>query len=92
MSKSGVSKLPPDVNRILFVRNLPYNIEGEEMYEVFGRFGAVRQIRVGSEKDTKGSAYVIYEDIFDAKAAVENLSGFNVMGRYLVVGYHHPRK
>ena len=84
--------MPPDVNRILFVRNLPYNIEGEEMYEVFGRFGAVRQIRVGSEKDTKGSAYVIYEDIFDAKAAVENLSGFNVMGRYLVVGYHHPRK
>ncbi len=92
MSKNGVSKLPPDVNRILFVRNLPYNIEGEEMYEVFGRFGAVRQIRVGSEKDTKGSAYVVYEDIFDAKAAVENLSGFNVMGRYLVVGYHHPRK
>ena len=85
-------KLPPDVNRILFVRNLPYNISNEEIYEVFGRFGALRQIRMGTEKDTKGTAYVVYEDIFDAKAAVENLSGFNVMGRYLVVGYHNAPK
>ena len=90
--KVDAIKLPPDVNRILFVRNLPYNLGHEEIYEVFGRFGALRQIRVGTEKETKGTAYVIYEDIFDAKAAVENLSGFNVMGRYLVVGYHHAKK
>ena len=91
--KVGAIKLPPDVNRILFVRNLPYNLASEEMYEVFGRFGNIRQIRVGTEKDTKGTAYVVYEDIFDAKAAVENLSGFNVMGRYLVVSYFtHSKK
>ena len=31
--------------RVLFVRNLPFNISAEEMYEIFGKFGAIRQIR-----------------------------------------------
>ena len=39
-------KLPPEVNRILYVKNLPYKITSEEMYDIFGKFGAVRQIRV----------------------------------------------
>ena len=32
----------------------------------------------------------IYDDIFDAKNAVDHLSGFNVAGRYLVVLYYKP--
>ena len=39
-------RLAPDVNRILFVRNLPYKISSEEMYNIFGKWGAIRQIRV----------------------------------------------
>lgn len=39
-------RLPPEVNRILYVRNLPYKITGEEMYDIFGKYGAIRQIRV----------------------------------------------
>ena len=34
--------------------------------------------------DTKGTAFVIYDDIFDAKNAVDHLSGFNVAGRSLI--------
>lgn len=78
--------------RVLFVRNLPYNISAEEMFEVFGKYGAVRQIRVGSTKDTRGTAYVVYEDIYDAKAAQEHLSGFNVQNRYLIVLYHQNKR
>ena len=36
-------KLPPEVNRILFVRNLPHKITGEEMYDIFGKYGALRR-------------------------------------------------
>ena len=51
------------------------------------------QIRLGSkDKDTRGTAFVVYEDIYDAKAAVDHLSGFNVGGRYLVVLYYQPAK
>ena len=80
------SRLPPEVNRILYVRNLPFKITAEELYAIFGKYGAVYQIRLGDRnKDTRGTAFVVYEDIYDAKAAVDHLSGFNVGGRYLVV-------
>jgi len=35
---------------------------------------------------------VVYEDIYDAKNACEHLSGFNVLGRYLIVLYYQPNK
>ncbi|KAF9973458.1 Splicing factor 3B subunit 6 [Actinomortierella ambigua] len=85
-------RLPPEVNRVLFVRNLPFKITAEEMYDIFGKYGAIRQIRVGNANDTKGTAFVVYEDIFDAKTAYEHLQGFNIMGRYLIVLYYQPNK
>jgi len=85
-------KLPPEVNRILYVRNLPFKITSEEMYDIFGKYGSIRQIRTGTAPDTRGTAYVVYDDIFDAKAACDNLQGFNVMGRYLIVLYFNPVK
>ena len=90
-SARGAARLPPEVNRILYVRNLPYKTEEalstEEIYDIFGKYGAIRQIRIGTRPDTRGTAFVVYEDIYDAKNAVDHLSGFNVCGRYLIVLY-----
>jgi len=47
------------------------------MYDIFGTYGAIRQIRIGTNKDTRATAFVVYEDIYDAKNAVDHLSGFN---------------
>ncbi|KAE8743817.1 Splicing factor 3B subunit 6 [Frankliniella fusca] len=85
-------RLPPEVNRVLYIRNLPYKITAEEMYDIFGKYGAIRQIRVGNTPETKGTAFVVYEDIFDAKNACDHLSGFNVCNRYLVVLYYQANK
>ena len=85
-------RLPPEVNRVLYVRNLPFKITADEMYDIFGKYGAIRQIRLGSANDTRGTAFVVYEDIFDAKAALDHLSGFNVCGRYLVVLYYQQTR
>lgn len=85
-------RLSADVNRILYVRNLPFKITPEELYELFGQYGPIRQIRVGDTGETKGTAYVVYEDIMDAKIACEKLSGYNVMGRYLICVYHTVSK
>ncbi|EGR27413.1 RNA binding protein, putative [Ichthyophthirius multifiliis] len=85
-------RLPPEVNRVVYVRNLPYKITAEELYDVFGNYGPIRQIRKGVVGDKKGTAFVIYDDIFDAKTAVEHLNGFNVGGRYLIVLYYQPHK
>ncbi len=35
----------------------------------------------GNTTETRGTAFVVYEDIYDAKNAVDHLSGFNVAGR-----------
>ena len=51
-----------------------------------------RQIRLGNAQDTRGTAFVVFEDIYDAKTAVDHLSGFNVCGRYLVVLYYQQTK
>ncbi|KAK1171836.1 hypothetical protein AOXY_G6756 [Acipenser oxyrinchus oxyrinchus] len=85
-------RLPPEVNRILYIRNLPYKITAEEMYDIFGKYGPIRQIRVGNTPESRGTAYVVYEDIFDAKNACDHLSGFNVCNRYLVVLYYNANR
>ncbi|GLD92210.1 hypothetical protein PINS_up000743 [Pythium insidiosum] len=90
--RRGNARLPPEVNRVLYVRNLPFKISSEEMYDIFGKYGAIRQIRLGVNNDTRGTAFVVYEDIYDAKNAVDHLSGFNVCGRYLIVLYYQPNK
>ncbi|KAG7261592.1 hypothetical protein CRUP_010008 [Coryphaenoides rupestris] len=66
-----------NVNRILYIRNLPYKITAEE---------------IGNTPESRGTAYVVYEDIFDAKNACDHLSGFNVCNRYLVVLYYNANR
>eukprot|EP00347_Sterkiella_histriomuscorum_P008830 403343577 len=86
------TRLPPEVNRIVFVRNLPFKITSDELFDIFGKYGALRQIRKGNAGKTKGTAFVVYEDIYDAKNAVDHLNGFNVAGKYLICLYYQPNK
>ena len=46
----------------------------------------------GTSKETRGTAYVVYDDIYDAKTACDHLSGFNVANRYLIVLYYNPQR
>ncbi|KAK9382848.1 splicing factor 3B subunit 6-like protein [Kockiozyma suomiensis] len=85
-------KISAEINRILFVKNLSYNVTSEELYDLFGRFGSIRQIRLGNAQGTKGTAFVVYDELQDAKTACDKLSGFNFQSRYLVVLYHQPDK
>ena len=50
-----------------------------------------RQIRQGIANNTKGTAFVVYEDVMDAKTACDKLNGFNFQNRYLV-GEFTPKK
>jgi pre-mRNA branch site protein p14 len=78
--------------QILFVRNLPFKIKNTELYDIFGKYGGIHQIRLGNAPGTRGTAYVVYDDVKSAKLAHDHLSGFSVAGRYLVCGYFRSRK
>src|SRR5487761_333243 len=64
------AKLPPGANRILFVKNLNYQITGADLYDLFGRYGSIRQIRIGNEARTKGTAFVVFDDVMDVRSPV----------------------
>jgi pre-mRNA branch site protein p14 len=60
---------------MLFVKNLNYNITGEDLYDLFGRYGSIRQIRIGNEPKTKGTAFVVFDDVMDVRLSVTSPRG-----------------
>ncbi|XP_037658535.1 splicing factor 3B subunit 6-like [Choloepus didactylus] len=92
VTKRANIRFPPEVNKILYIRNLPYKITAEEMYDIFGKYGLICQIRVGNTPETRGTANVVYEDIFDAKNTCDHSSGFSVSNRCLVVLYYNANR
>lgn len=66
-----------------------FNITGADLYDLFGKYGPIRQIRLGTDANlkTKGTAYVVFESPDDAKEAVNQLNGFHLMERYIVGKY-----
>ncbi|KAJ9051278.1 Splicing factor 3B subunit 6 [Entomophthora muscae] len=51
-------------------RNLPFKINSEDIYDLFGKYGAVRQVRLGNTNETRGTGFVVYEDIFRCQIRV----------------------
>ena len=92
IKKEKVIKLPHEISRFIYVRNLPHKITPEELYDIFFFFFIVRQIRRGVLNKNKGTAFVVYEDLMDAKRAVEKLKGINVLGKYLICLYFNQKK
>ncbi|EAN91606.1 putative RNA-binding protein [Trypanosoma cruzi] len=79
----------PD-ERILLVTGIPSKLcRGEELYKVFGSYGAIQQLRLGDDASTKGCAIVVYELCEAASAALEALNDFRVdKDRYLRVSVY----
>jgi pre-mRNA branch site protein p14 len=55
------------------VKNLNYQITGDDLYDLFGRYGSIRQIRIGSEQKTKGTAFVVFDDVMDVSPDLPSL-------------------
>ncbi|XP_044923412.1 splicing factor 3B subunit 6-like [Mustela lutreola] len=91
-AKGGNIRLPLEVNWVLYIRNSPYKITAKEIYDIYGKYGPIHQTQVGNTPKTRGTAYVIYGGMFDAKNACDNPSGFNVYNRYLVVLYYNANR
>lgn len=91
-NSSGKISIPSGQNPILYVRNLPYSASSDQLVALFEKFGPLRQIRMGTARDTKGTAYIIYSKPSDARSASQKMNGYGLEGRHLVVGFWQPDK
>lgn len=78
----------------LYVGNLPYTTTDEELSELFGRFGAVDNVRVMRDMATgraRGFAFVQMTTDEDAQKAIAELHQHQLEGRALVVNEARPK-
>lgn len=72
----------------IYVGSLPFKLKEGELSEIFEKFGEVASAKIIIDKITrqsKGFGFVEMPDDNQAKEAISNLNGFEVMGRALVV-------
>ncbi len=78
----------------LYVGNLPYSVDSDNLQETFQEYGEVTSAQVITDRDTgrsKGFGFVEMADFNQAKAAIEALNGTEVQGRTLTVNEARPR-
>jgi hypothetical protein len=84
--KAAVAELASPLRPCRPLTRSNFNITGADLYDLFGKYGPIRQVRLGTDQNlkTKGSAYVVFESPDDAKEAQTHLNGFHLMERYIV--------
>ena len=78
----------------IFVGNLPFRAEQEDVIELFAPFGEVANCALPLERDTgrkRGFAFVEMADESAEPAAIEALQGAEMMGRPLRINKAEPR-
>ena len=78
----------------LYVGNLPYKATDEELTELFGRVGAVDNVRVMRDLATgraRGFAFVQMVSEEDAQKAIAEFHQYQMEGRALVVNEARPK-
>ncbi|KAA2239059.1 RNA-binding protein [Chitinophaga agrisoli] len=79
----------------IYVSNLGFNCQTEELVTLFMEYGAVSSCKVITDKFTnksKGFAFVEMPDQAEAEKAIENLNGFVIEGRSINVSEARPRE
>jgi RNA recognition motif-containing protein len=72
----------------IYLGNLPYNINEDELMELFEEYGNVSTVKLITDKFTgksKGFGFVEMPSDDDAKKAIEELNGKEVKGRNITV-------
>ncbi|MBQ6353088.1 MAG: RNA-binding protein [Lentisphaeria bacterium] len=79
----------------IYVGNLPYSIDRDQLREIFAAYGEVAAARIVNDRDTgrsKGFGFVEMADDAQARAAIEALNGSDIGGRKAVVNEARPRE
>ena len=79
----------------LFVGNLPYSADEEQLRELFGQKGTVQEVHLVTDRETgrpRGFGFVEMATTEEADGAVRSLNGFEFGGRALTVNVARERE
>ncbi|MEM7759819.1 MAG: RNA-binding protein [Cyanobacteria bacterium P01_A01_bin.40] len=79
----------------IYVGNLSYEVNQEDLNEVFAEYGTVKRVHIPTDRETgrvRGFAFVEMESEANEDKAIETLDGAEWMGRDLKVNKAKPRE
>ncbi len=79
----------------LYVGNLPYNVQDQDLEQLFGQAGTVASARVITDRDSgrsKGFGFVEMEDDQAAMDSIDRFNGQDFQGRALKVSEAKPQE
>ena len=79
----------------IYVGNLPYTATEEELKDLFGEHGAVKDVQIIIDRETgrsKGFCFIEMPESGEAENAIEALNGSSMGGRTLTVNQARPRE
>ena len=78
----------------IFVGGINYSTQENKLQETFEQYGAVSSVKIISDRDTgrsKGFGFVVMDNDDEAKSAIEQLNGYSLDGKNIVVNEARPR-
>jgi RNA recognition motif-containing protein len=79
----------------IYVGNLSYEVNQEDLNEVFSEYGSVKRVHLPTDRETgrkRGFGFVEMETEAEEDKAIETLDGAEWMGRELKVNKARPRE
>ncbi len=78
----------------IYVGNLSYDMNEQQLREAFAPYGTVDEARVLSDRESrsKGFGFLDMSDDNEARAAIEAMNGKDLAGRTLTVREARPRE
>ena len=79
----------------LYIGNLPYSVDDQQLHEAFQAYGTVASARVITDRETgrsKGFGFVEMESDDAANDAVEKMNGQQLAGRAINVSEARPQE
>lgn len=75
----------------LMIKNLPFEINKQELRELFGAYGKLKSVRLPKKIDrrTRGFGFVEYQTKKEAQEALKSLKFSHLLGRHLVIEFAH---
>lgn len=92
---ASAPRLPADAQNGLYVSKLQWWTTDQQLEDLFGPFGRLRQVRIYSDKangKSKGFAFIEFDSVPHAAAALAQLNGVQVNGKPMQIEFSNANR